>query len=313
MLKKIIVLFASTLFFTSSALAWGKRGHEMVGNLSAQLLAKEHPQGKFLLQHSFDMGYYNNVPDLVWKVDPEIYKKEGHQHYLDIEIFERAFSKKKDESPWNSSRTEFFKKYPDIDNKAGRSPWRIEELSQKLKGITQQLQKKSLNKKEKHQLQEQWLVTAGVLGHYIADLAQPLHVSENHDGQLSRQKGLHHWFEENIIDDLHPSLAEPVFQKARSEWKAFYEKNAKKSPFELSLELAKNSHAALQRVLDIDKKQGRASEAKVSAAYKELAIERLSTGVLYLSLLWSQNLGWDYNGDHFFNFVPAPAYIEPGT
>lgn len=313
MFQQLSVLFFSVFLFSSPTWAWGKRGHEMVGSLAAQLLVKEHPQGKFLLPHSFDMGYYNNVPDLVWKADPETYKKEVPQHYLDMEIFEKEFAKKKETSPWNPSRAEFFKKFPDIPEKAGRSPWRIQELSQKLKNITQQLQKKSLNKKERHALQEQWLVTAGVMGHYIADLAQPMHVTDNHDGQLTGQKGLHHWFEENIVDELHPSLAEPVFQKARAEWKAFYDKNAKKSSFDLALELAQNSHTALPRVLDIDKKQGRTSESKVAGAYKDLLIERLSTAVLYLALLWNQNLGWDYNGDRFFNFVVAPPYIEPSN
>lgn len=308
-------LIGSVLIFFSvcEVFAWGKRGHEMVGSLAAQLLAKEYSQGAFLSAHAFDMGYYNNAPDLVWKANPEIYKKESTQHYVDLEIFERAFKKRNETNPWTSSRSEFTKKFPEIDEKAGRAPWRLQELEARLEKTTQSLKKKKLSQKEKHQLQEQWLVTAGIMGHYFADLAQPLHVTENHDGQMSQQKGLHHWFEENMIDELSPHLYEAVFEKAKSQWKEFYEKHKSLSAFDLSLELAKNSHAALPRVLEIDKKQGRASEKKVAGAYRDIAVERLSTGVLYLATIWAKHLDWTYDGDRFFNFVTAPSYIEPGT
>jgi DNA-directed RNA polymerase specialized sigma24 family protein len=62
------------------------------------------------------------------------------------------------------------------------------------------------------------------MGHYVADLAQPLHVTENHDGQLTGQKGLHHWFEENVVDALSPYLYEAVFQKAKNEWNLIFKK-----------------------------------------------------------------------------------------
>ncbi len=285
----------------------------MVGSLAAQLLAKETTQGRFLGQHSFDMGFYNNAPDLVWKANPETYKKEFTQHYLDLELFDRAFAAKNEPNAWLPVRSEFLKKFPNIEEKAGRAPWRIQELSLRIEKVAKSLKNKNLTKKERHQLQEEWLMTAGILGHYVADLSQPMHVSENHDGQLTKQKGLHHWFEENIVDDLSPMIYEDVFKKAQSQWKDFYDKHKKMSAFDLSLELTRNSHQALPRVLELDKKQGRASEDKVSGAYREIVVERLSQGVLYLSMIWSAHLDWTYNGDRFFNFVVAPVYIEPGT
>lgn len=331
------LLLICVVVVTSRAQAWGKRGHETVGSLAAQLVAKELPQGRFLSNHSFDMGFYNNAPDLVWKADPDTYKKEFPQHFLDLELFDRAFAKAAQSAApvtaappknigtdgssgeitraaqWNPSRIEFFKTFPDLDEKAGRAPWRIQELCLRLDKIVQDLKKKNLSKKEHHQLQEKWLLTAGILGHYIADLAQPMHVTENYDGQLTKQKGLHHWFEENIVDDLYPSATDEVYKKAQAQWKTFYQAHQKMTAFDLSLELVKDSHKNLKRVLDLDKKLGRASERKVSGEYRELVIERLSTGVLFLATIWSQHLDWPYNGDKFFNFVAKPDYIEPGT
>jgi hypothetical protein len=44
-------------------------------------------------------------------------------------------------------------------------------------------------------------VTAGHLAHYAADATMPLHATENYDGQLSGQRGLHRRIEATLVDD----------------------------------------------------------------------------------------------------------------
>lgn len=288
--------------------AWGKRGHETVGSLAAQLLAKEHKGSEFLAHHTYDMGFYNNVPDLVWKADSETYKKEFVQHFMDMEHYERVKNLK-----WNKDRKSFFKKYSEMEKKTGRSFWRVQEMFEKLDALKKELKKnaKKISKEEQHKLQAEWFVVAGTMGHYIADLAQPLHVTENYDGQLTDQKGLHHWFEEDIIDQLYPELHNEVFQKAKAQWASFHKENKNIAPFDLCLKLSKSSQAQIDALSKLDKKVGRSSAKDVAHHYKEMAIDRLSTGVLYLAELWSRQTDWTYNGDRFFNFVVAPAYIEP--
>ena len=287
--------------------AWGKRGHETVGSLAAQLLAKEHKGSEFLSQHSYDMGFYNNVPDLVWKADSETYKKEFVQHFMDMEHYEKIKDLK-----WNKDRKSFFEKYPELDKKAGRSFWRVQELYEKLETLKKELrQGKKRTQDEQHQLQARWFVVAGTMGHYIADLAQPLHVTENYDGQLTQQKGLHHWFEEDIIDQLYPEIQTDIFLKAKSQWESFHKENKNISTFDLCLKLSKASQAQILTLTQLDKKVGRSSAKDVAPHYRELAIDRLSSGALYLAELWSRQTDWKYNGHKFFNFVVAPDYIEP--
>lgn len=149
------------------------------------------------------------------------------------------------------------------------------------------------------------------MGHYVADLAQPLHVTENHDGQMTEQKGLHHYFEEEIIDQLYPELHSPVFAEARKKWAAFHKENKNKTPFDLARELGKLSAAKIDTLLKIDKQLTRKSPNEEAAVYKDLAIDRLSTGVLYLAEIWSRQVGWKYDGHRFYNFAPAPKYIDP--
>ena len=43
-------------------------------------------------------------------------------------------------------------------------------------------------------------VTAGHLAHYAADATMPLHATENHDGQLTGQRGIHRRFEATLVD-----------------------------------------------------------------------------------------------------------------
>jgi hypothetical protein len=306
-----LLLIVLSFCFVQNAFAWGKRGHETVASLAAQLLAKENPQTQFLLAHSYDMGFYANAPDLVWKADDETYKKEFSQHYIDMEAFERKFTERKKANAWNPDRQKFFKTFPEIENKEGRSFWRIEELNTQLVDVTKKLKNKKLDANARRTLQAEWLLTAGVIGHYMGDLAQPLHVTENHDGQLTDQKGIHHWFEESIVDDLYPSFTNDVYTRAQSRWAEFHKKHKKSSAFDLALELAKNSQAALPEVLALDKKLGRESASKVSSAYREIITERLTLGVLYLAQLWSNDLGWNFDDNRFFTFDVKPTYIEP--
>ena len=83
------------------------------------------------------------------------------------------------------------------------------------------------------------------------------------------------------------------------------------SAFDLAIELARNSNNAVKALLDLDKKAGRESAAKVSPMYREMLIDRLTLGTLYLAQIWSRHLGWNYEGRNFFTFDVKPAYIEP--
>src|SRR5688572_589710 len=94
------------LLIPSVAFAWGKRGHQMVGETAA-ILAGEEPQAGFLKSRSFDFGYYNNVPDFIWK-KPKTYEQEKNEHFMDLEIFERAFAKNPEvKNPLELSRKDF--------------------------------------------------------------------------------------------------------------------------------------------------------------------------------------------------------------
>jgi len=313
---RAIVLFIGLSTLTSfisipKAQAWGKRGHSIVCQTAAYL-ASDAPKGEFLKAHSFDLGYYCNVPDLIWK-QPETYQLEWFNHFMDMEIFDREIPATEREKAFAMDRLPFNAAYPQIPDKAGRSFWRIRELLADGQNLLQQLQKTGITVEEKHKLQADWLIHAGAMGHYVGDLCQPLHVTENYDGQMSGQKGVHVWFEDLVVDELFqgmgPSLESEVMKAAQSKFKKLAILQSKESPLERLITLANQSNDDLKTLLAIDKKVGRKDLKKAARAYHDMIVDRMASGAVVLAGLWGREIGWDYDGNKFYSFVGSPAYL----
>ncbi len=315
----LMVTLAVSFLMPTSSQAWGRRGHSIVCQTAAAILAAREPSGAFLKKHSFDLGYYCNVPDLIWK-KPATYSIEAPQHFMDLEIFNREFKKAASAqigNPFSSSRAQFEREHPAVPITAGRSYWRIRELIESLNSAATDLRKPSnTNQTGRFELQEKWLVTAGVVGHYVGDLAQPLHVSEDYDGQMENQNGIHAFFEDQIVDELssaeHPGRLEfQVGELALKKWQAYVVANTSRSTLEVIQNLAGESSDTRSTILKIDKRVGRNDIRKSATALEPIIKERLAAGALATALLWSRELGWTYEGDKFFNFTGAPEYIYP--
>jgi len=274
----------------------------------------------FLKLHSFDLGYYCNVPDLIWK-RPGTYKQEAINHYMNLESYQQKFGDAlwaKTKSPMTLSRADFDGKNRSFGQKKGRSWWRIQELEKALGQATESLKKPKQTKKQRHSNQILWLTLSGVIGHYIGDLAMPLHLSENYDGVLTGQKGIHHYFEETMVDELYLQkdfgLQEKVFQEALKQWPKFLKRVRALNTLDILRELSKNSNAAAKNLLKIDKTTGRKSLQKALESNKELVVQRLVKGSLYQAYIFQKYLGWNYSGDQFYDFNEAPKFIKyPGV
>lgn len=305
-----------------AAHAWGRRGHAIVCETAASILAARVSRSDFLKTYAFDLGYYCNVPDLVWK-KPATYETEAPNHYMDLEIFNRAFKAaapavSPHPSPFLLTRAEFEKKYPSVGRDAGRAYWRITELVKTLSQTSESLRSPTPERTRatRHDLQETWLVTAGALGHYVGDLSQPLHVTENYDGQLTGQKGIHAYFEEVLVDELSngeqpAQLADSVGREALKGWHAYDKASAKLSTLELIEQLADASNATIKQILKTDASVGRKNTKAAAKAFEPLIRARLVAGALTLAEIWNRQLGWTFDNEKFYNFAPAPIYLPP--
>jgi hypothetical protein len=234
---------------------------------------------------------------------------------MDKEYFDRAFKAQKisvDEDPLSLSRNEFEKKFPEVPLLAGRSFWRIRELEEGLEDTTSRLRLSSLTHEQRFELQGQWLLLAGLIGHYVGDLTQPLHVTENFDGQATGQRGVHAYFEEEVVDALYPDIEKNVLDEARKEWPQFQKVHQKFSTLQLLEELQNSSYEDLKNVLTIDKKVGRKDLHAAAQSNRQLIQKRLVLGALYLAEIWHHHLDWTPDNEKFFIFIHKPVYIPPG-
>ena len=177
---KKTILFAVTILIYSKCFCWGFYGHQRINYFSVFLLPPEmmvffKPNIQFLSDHS---------------VDPDkrryAVSDEAPRHYIDIDHYGIY--------PYN----EVPRKWQDAVNKLtedtlqryGIVPWWVQTMQGRLTAAFKEKNKAKI------------LRNAAEIGHYIADAHVPLHATENHDGQLSNQKGIHGFWESRVPELL---------------------------------------------------------------------------------------------------------------
>lgn len=193
-----------------------------------------HRQAVYLMPAPVADFFRANVQELVDRsVDADerrrIDPNEAPQHYIDLD---RYGVYPFDELPRNYD--DALKKFGyDRLKENGLVPWRIAAFADSLAIAFQE------------QNREKIIYFAANLGHYVADANVPLHATENYDGQLTGQKGLHaRW--ESVYPQRFMLPREAEYLKNGS---IYIIENATMEAFKWSLE----SFLLSQQVLAIDK------------------------------------------------------------
>lgn len=156
--------------------AWGFWAHREINRYAIQSLPKE--MNSFFLEHAETIIQRSVEPDTRRHSDP----KEQFYHYIDIDRYGNfPFS----ELPrdYESAVKKFGKERVDSN---GAVPWRIADFVEKL---THAMRRKN---------KEDIIYYASYIGHYVADAHVPLHTTDNYDGQLTNQKGIHSRWESRL-------------------------------------------------------------------------------------------------------------------
>lgn len=301
------VSIALLLLSTTSAFAWGERGHNTVGQVAAFLVADYAANesekaliGQFFRERALAFGHLNNIPDISWKNSAykSANKLNNQTHYLDLDsLFPKPSLPETLSLP--KSFAELKKRFPEIKfSKVGSAPWRIEELFGK------SVKAGPAIKNETSALDYQILL--GVMGHFVADLSQPYHTTEDYDGWKTKQGGIHAYFETDLVEALAPQLLDQVLTSAKNQIKSIDLKQ--QDPFILSLQLAQSSFEQIDKVRALDKKIALVEESKgkkiavrkdpnltkVNSAFQEIIVQRLGLGAVYLARIWY--LSWVKSG-----------------
>ena len=174
-MKRLLFTFGCILLF-HSCFCWGFFAHKKINFYAVFLLPPEmlvlyKPNIDFISSHA---------------VDPDkrryLLSGEGARHFMDIDHYG---SYPFDSLPrkWNEAVAKFSE---DTLNKYGIVPWWIQIMLQRL----------STAFKEKNKTRI--LKLSAEIGHYISDAHVPLHATQNHNGQLTGQEGIHAFWESRI-------------------------------------------------------------------------------------------------------------------
>jgi hypothetical protein len=183
--KTLQLLLLSGLLFlltsTQNKSHWGFAGHQRINEFAVYLLPLELQQ--FFMAHQEVLIAQAVAPDQ----RRYIQEAEAARHYIDLDHYY-----KKGERPfWN---------LPQNWNDAidchgldtllahGIVPWHVVQMKYRLQKAFEQ---KNL---------QQILKYAAEIGHYIADAHVPLHTTQNYNGQLSNQHGIHGLWESRLVE-----------------------------------------------------------------------------------------------------------------
>jgi hypothetical protein len=184
-LKKVFIslsLVACWLLISS----WGFLVHKTVQQLAIYELPKSIRP--FFYQHKDKLVYDAPRPDIRRNQD----STEATKHFIDLEMF-GANAVNDMPMDWNAAVKKYTK---DSLLKYGYVPYHVIYIKGKLTEAFKAQNKDSI------------LFYASDLGHYISDANVPLHTTENYDGQLTNQKGIHSLWESMIpeIEITHYNL-----------------------------------------------------------------------------------------------------------
>ncbi len=202
---------------------WGFYGHKRINRMAV-----------FTLPGELFTFYKKNIEFITeHAVDPDkrryAAKGEAQRHYIDIDYYAHNGQDPFEVMPkkWKDA----VEKYSEDTLQAyGIIPWHLEVMMYRL------------TKAFKEQNLDRILSLSADLGHYIGDAHVPLHTTENYNGQLTNQKGIHGFWESRVpelsAEDYDYLVGSSVYVS---------------DPLEEAWRIVKESHYAVDSVLRIEK------------------------------------------------------------
>ena len=204
-------------------LTWGFFGHQRINRIAVFTLPapmfgfyKEHIE--FLTDHAVDPDKRRYAVD-----------GEAQCHYIDLDHYYKTGENPFDMIPrrWTDAVAKFSE---DTLQAYGIVPWHIVQMKYRLQ--------KAFEAKNVDLI----LKYSADIGHYIGDAHVPLHTTENYNGQLTGQRGIHGLWESRLVE-INAEDYDYFVRKIK------YVSNVQ----DVAWEAVRTSHLALDSVLRIEK------------------------------------------------------------
>lgn len=215
---KSLLVFVILLIILITFSSWGFYAHVRINHLAVftlpgSIIRFYKANIRYIADHAVD-------PDKRRYADP----KEAPRHFLDAELYENHIDSIPEK--WNDA----LEKYGEEKlSTHGILPWQIQRSYYQLVEAF----------KDKNHAKIK--TTSAYLGHYLADAHVPLHTTENHNGQLTNQHGIHAFWESQL-----PELFDKKYNFIVG--KAGYIEN----PLKEAWKIIKHSHGLLDSVLMLE-------------------------------------------------------------
>jgi hypothetical protein len=228
-MKKLVYCLVLFFVIPSQASAWGFFGHEYINRMAVFTLPPD-----MVVFYKFYIGYIveNSVnPDK----RRSAVKEEAPRHYLDADIYNKLYNDSavfKLPRYWKDAVEKFTE---DTLMLYGIAPWHIFKMKEEL---THAFKKQDIPR---------ILRLSAELGHYVGDANVPLHTTENYNGQLTGQIGIHGFWESRLPElfseeyELWTGMAEYLPNPQLTAWEAITNAHlALDSVFRFEKELTKS-------------------------------------------------------------------------
>ncbi len=262
---------------------WGYDGHEMSGYAAAVNIPKAMPE--FFRESVDQMTYLNPEPDR-WRAPDSLSREmnEGFSsdHFVDLEALPAGALDARDRwDYWARAQAGGVKRVRD----AGFAYYAIMELYQRLEHEFQ-LWRNEKSESRREFIEMRILNDAGILGHFVADVANPLHTTVHYDRWVepypnpngyTTVRGFHSRFESAYVK-ANITKADVVARTQRAPTYVADVRAGVKTHI-------MGSHALVNRLYELDKIEAFGPETK-GAAHKEFTTGRLAAGADMLRDLW---------------------------
>lgn len=180
-----ILLPVLFFFFTAKVYPWGSTGHRIINQKASKHLpssmATLKADSSFYASHASDADGRKNYSDTSFFA-------EAQRHYIDIDEYPNF-----QQLPHNLDSVIMLYGRATVRN-IGTLPWATVLV---LDSLTAQFARGDMTSAKQ---------TMSDLGHYVGDAHQPLHCTQNYDGQLTGNNGIHSRYESSMITSNQSSL-----------------------------------------------------------------------------------------------------------
>ncbi len=266
--------------------AWGPAGHEMVARLAVARLPEGMPA--FFGEAGEKLVYLNPEPDR-WRVRPqrEMDQAFAPDHYIDLENATPGSLEAADRYAFIHLLHEAGVERP--ERAVGFLPFRIVELYQRTV-VGWRRWRAEPDPLRLAWIEERIVADAGILGHYVADAAQPHHTTIHFNGWdpetanpegYTTDRGFHGRFE-NAFVDAHVSYDDVARQIDPDRSPVSVAGDARSAVMGHILE----AHAEVERLYALDRDEGFDPFAPASEMAVNFAARRMAAGAEMLATLW---------------------------